>query len=218
MRAPRESPCARCPCPAPRKNSIEPPSRLRRPRAARARAKRGQASPPARRAAAAGARERPRLPSADHMPFFARSSLKYSSSMLALHPLLELRLHLVERRHLGVADVVDLDHVPAELRLHRHRRELALRQLDHRVRERLHEVARRVPVEVAAVGLRARILRALGELLELARPSAAATMMSLASSSFSTRMWRTLYSLSPICALIASYSLLQRRRRRSGSP
>src|SRR5690242_20169227 len=35
---------------------------------------------------------------------------------LGLQPLRELRLHFLEARHLRVADVVDLDHVPAELR------------------------------------------------------------------------------------------------------
>src|ERR1043165_9482054 len=49
----------------------------------------------------------------------------------ALHALLQLRLHFVERRHLRLADVVDLDHVPAELRLHRCGREPALRELHH---------------------------------------------------------------------------------------
>ncbi len=51
--------------------------------------------------------------------------------------------------------------------LHRGGRELALRQRDHRVGERLDEIGRRIPVEIAAVGLRAGILRALCELLEL---------------------------------------------------
>ena len=37
---------------------------------------------------------------------------------------------------------------------------------DHRVGKRLDEVRRRIPVEIAAVGLRAGVLRALGELLE----------------------------------------------------
>src|SRR5689334_7914940 len=34
--------------------------------------------------------------------------------MLPLQPLRELRLHFVERRDLGVTDIVELDHVPAE--------------------------------------------------------------------------------------------------------
>ena len=42
--------------------------------------------------------------------------------ILTLHALLELRLHFVEARDLRVADVRDLDHVPAELRLHRRAR------------------------------------------------------------------------------------------------
>src|SRR6476659_5591087 len=47
---------------------------------------------------------------------------------LRLQPLLKLRLDFVVGRHLRVANVLDLDHVPAELRLHGLRRELAFRR------------------------------------------------------------------------------------------
>src|SRR5215831_14275166 len=86
---------------------------------------------------------------------------------LRLHALLELRFDLVVARDLRIADVIDFDDVPAELRLHRRGRELALRGGNHRIGERLDEVRRRVPVEIAPVGLRASVLGALGELLEL---------------------------------------------------
>src|SRR6185295_904124 len=73
----------------------------------------------------------------------------------------------LERRNLGIANVVDLDDVPAELRFNRSGRELALWQGYHRVSERLDEIGRGIPVQIAAVGFRAGVLRAVGELLEL---------------------------------------------------
>ena len=151
---------------------------------------------------------------ANQTPFFARRSLKYLSSHCACRRCCSCGFTSSKRRHLGVADVLDHDHVPAELRLHRLRRELALRRRDHRVAERLDEVGRRVPVEVAALVLRARILRArLGELVELG------ALLQLGDDRPSPRLpsrrgcGATLYSLSPICALIVSYSL---RRSASG--
>ena len=58
--------------------------------------------------------------------------------------------------------------MPAELRLHRLRRELALRRLHHRVAERLYETRRRIPVQVATLVFRPRIFRPrLGEVVEL---------------------------------------------------
>ena len=144
---------------------------------------------------------------ADQTPFFARRSLKYLSSHCACMPLLQLRLHFVVTAAPSRRARRRPDHVPAELRLHRLRRELALRRRVHRVAERLHEVGRRVPVEIAARSFEpGSFERALASSSNLA-PFCSSAMMSFASSSFSTRMWRTLYSLSPICALIVSYSL-----------
>jgi len=57
--------------------------------------------------------------------------------------------------------------VPAELRLHRRVDHLTLLQLDHRVRERLDISVRTRPVQIAAVGGRAGVLGALGQVLEL---------------------------------------------------
>jgi len=45
--------------------------------------------------------------------------LEVRIEVLRLQALLQLGLHLLVRRDLGIADVVDADHVPAELRLHR---------------------------------------------------------------------------------------------------
>src|SRR5437899_3077395 len=86
---------------------------------------------------------------------------------LSLHSLLQLRLYFLEAWDFGVADVVELNNVPAELRLHRRGRELALLQRDHGVAKRLYEIRRRIPIEIAAVGLGAGVLGALRKLFEL---------------------------------------------------
>src|SRR5262245_8524008 len=87
-------------------------------------------------------------PAAASIPVLGAQILQVRVDHLRLHALRELRLDLVEARDLRVANVIDFDHVPAELRLHRRRRELAFRQSDHRIGERLHEVRRRIPVEI----------------------------------------------------------------------
>ena len=85
---------------------------------------------------------------------------------LLLQPLLEflqlallqrfsdLALHLVEGRQLRVAHFFELDHVVAELRLHRGLRDFACLQRSHRLRERLYERILRCPAEIAAIGCR----------------------------------------------------------------
>src|SRR5256885_2334222 len=59
-------------------------------------------------------------------PGLRREILELLVEPLRLQPLLQLRLHLVERRYLGGTLVFDQDHMPAELRLHGLRREFAL--------------------------------------------------------------------------------------------
>src|SRR5712664_1734321 len=70
----------------------------------------------------------------------------------------QLLLDGVERGELRGADVIELDDVPAELGLHRRFGVLALFQLRERLGERLYESARRIPVEIAPLFLRSRIL------------------------------------------------------------
>src|SRR5690606_18737361 len=82
---------------------------------------------------------------------------------LALELLADLRRDLGERRRLRVADVVEPDHMEAELRLGRRLGDLALLERDHGVAELLDEGIGRVPVEVTAVRRRARVLRLLGK-------------------------------------------------------
>src|SRR6185437_17171737 len=89
----------------------------------------------------------------------------------AARVLLELRFHFVEGRELRIANVLDLDHVPAELRVHGLGAELAFRKRLDRIAEWLHEVGGRAPTELTALVLRSRILRArlreVGELCPL---------------------------------------------------
>src|SRR5216117_2667379 len=86
---------------------------------------------------------------------------------LLLHPREQLRLDGVERGELHGTDVIELDDVPAELSLYRCFGVFPLFQLGKRLGERLDESGRGIPVEVAALVLRARVLGLLGEVLEL---------------------------------------------------
>jgi hypothetical protein len=96
----------------------------------------------------------------------------------------------------------------AELALHRRLGGLALVKLDHGARELGHIAGGIGPVQVTAVGAGARVLGLLlGDLVKLATFLRLA-MMALASSSFSTRMWRARYSLPPLAATNLSYSAL----------
>src|SRR5437879_8504384 len=81
---------------------------------------------------------------------------------LLLHPREQLLLDGVEGGELHGADVVALDDVSAELGLNRRLGVFPLFQLRKRFGERLDEGPRGIPVEVAALVLRARILRLLG--------------------------------------------------------
>ena len=74
-------------------------------------------------------------------------------NFLREHDLAELLLDLVERRRRAVARVLQLDHVPAELRLHGRLGVLALLEQRDGIGERLDHAIRREPAEVAA-GLR----------------------------------------------------------------
>ena len=58
----------------------------------------------------------------DYNPLFGAELFEIAVEILALHALLELRLHFIEGRDLRVPNVRDFDHVPAELRLHRRAR------------------------------------------------------------------------------------------------
>src|SRR5258706_232530 len=97
----------------------------------------------------------------------AKSKAIVALRFLLLHPRNQLLLDRVERGELQVADIVQLDDVPAELGLYRRFGVFPLFQLGERFGERLDESARRIPVEIAALFLRPRILGLLGEILEL---------------------------------------------------
>ena len=84
-----------------------------------------------------------------------------------LQGFLDLRLDFVQRRQLGRADVVDLDHVPAAVGLDRILGNLAFLQVHEAGREFLREGSRRSPVQVAAIVGGAGVLRGLGQLFEL---------------------------------------------------
>src|SRR6185437_10944403 len=89
---------------------------------------------------------------------------------LARDILLDLLLHLVEARRRLLALVLDLDHVPAELRVHR-LGYLALVELEGHVGEFWHHLFLGEVAEVAAVCFHRRVLgglaRDLGEVLAL---------------------------------------------------
>ena len=57
----------------------------------------------------------------------------------ALEFLLDLRLDLLKRRRLGIADVVESNDMPAEVALDRGLGGLTLLELHHRFSERLHK-------------------------------------------------------------------------------
>src|SRR6478752_2787864 len=111
-----------------------------------------------------GGRSRPSvLPTAYRLPLFdlrlAAQVHHHLLDLLLLGALAELVLQLGERRHLQRANVIQADHVVAEIRLDGRRRGLALLHRGDRVGERLHVTRGRAPIEVAAVVLGARILR-----------------------------------------------------------
>ncbi len=87
---------------------------------------------------------------------------------LALQFGLDLRLELIERRGLGRAGGVELDHMPAELALHRRLGVLAGLEGFKRLGERRHIVVGGGPTQIAAIGCAAGVLgvflRQLGEL------------------------------------------------------
>jgi len=93
--------------------------------------------------------------------------------------------------------------VPAELALHRG---LGVSPLSSLVSAsaKLDKGCRRIPVEVAALVLRSRLLRCLARSSNFGAFFSWA-MMSFASESLSTRMCRTLYSFSPRVAFSRSY-------------
>lgn len=87
---------------------------------------------------------------------------------LLLQLLGDLRLHFFQLGQLGLAHVVQTDHVPAELALHRRVGGLALVELDQGFGEFLHVAAGVGPIQIATLGARTRILGLLlGDVFEL---------------------------------------------------
>ena len=74
---------------------------------------------------------------------------------MLLQLLRNLRLDLVQLGQLGLAHVVQADHVPAKLALHRGLGHLALAELDQGFREFAHIAGGVGPVQIAALGARA---------------------------------------------------------------
>ena len=88
-----------------------------------------------------------------------RNSCWNSASLCCWHLLRDLRLHVVELRQIGVAHVVEPDHVPAKLAFDRLLGHLAFFELGHAVGEFLDVAARRRPVHRAAIGAGAGVFR-----------------------------------------------------------
>ena len=87
--------------------------------------------------------------------------------LLVLHDLLEALAHLLEGRRRQLARVEQLDHVPAELRLHGLVSVFTGLEAHHRAREFRHHAIGGEPAEVAAVALGGIHGLAPGELVEL---------------------------------------------------
>ena len=118
---------------------------------------------------------------------FARRSVTLRENACSCRRSVSCGLISSKLGNFACAHVLDQDHVPAELRLHRHLGVLALLELDHRVAERLHVAGGRVPVEIAAAVLRAGVLRLLRRAPRTCRPFLSSAMTAFASSSFSTQ-------------------------------